>query len=108
MRPGSCITTLIHFREFPAGSAGCYRAGVPRRVTWVPVFPGARFPVVAILVWRSFPPAAPFQHQTRSLSVWHQGGFGFARGANTTGIYAIAMLFVIWDVETLRRFASAV
>lgn len=43
-----------------------------------------------------------------SLRGWHQGGFGFARGANTTGVYTIAMLFVIWDVETLLRFACAV
>jgi hypothetical protein len=44
----------------------------------------------------------------RGIKAWHQGGFGFARGANTTGVCTIAMLFVIWDVETLLRFAYAV
>ena len=62
---------------------------MPRRVSWVPVFPGARFPVVAILVWRGFPPAAPSSAKPEAcecgIKAWHQGGFGFARSAHTTG-----------------------
>ena len=105
MRPGSCITTLIHFREFPAGSAWvlsgrCAAPGILGSCFSGRPLSGSGDPGGGAFPLRLPSSTKPEACECGIKAVSHSRG-----GANTTGVDTIAMLFMIWDVETLLRFA---
>ena len=65
------------------------------------------FPVVTILVAKLIRPAAPFQTKLEAYECGIQAASD-ARGRYSVRFYIIAILFVIFDVETIFLFPWAI
>ena len=88
---------------------GCYSGLVPSG--YVPIFiflvMAILFPIVAIVAAKLIRPSAPF---TTKLEAYECGikAASDSRGRYTVRFYIIAILFVIFDVETIFLFPWAV
>ena len=91
------------------GADACYIVAMPRGYIPILIFlvVAIAFPVVTILVAKLIRPSAPF---TAKLEAYECGikAASDSRGRYTVRFYIIAILFVIFDVETIFLFPWAV
>jgi NADH-quinone oxidoreductase subunit A len=103
------MESFIHCRQFPVCFAGCYSEVVPSG--YLPIFVflalAILFPVVTIVAAKLIRPSAPFLQKLEAYECGIKAASD-SRGRYTVRFYIIAILFVIFDVETIFLFPWAV
>ena len=91
------------------GADACYIVAMPRGYIPILIFlvVAIAFPVVTILVAKLIRPSAPFATKLEAYECGIKAASD-SRGRYTVRFYIIAILFVIFDVETIFLFPWAV
>lgn len=93
----------------PAFESACYIVAMPRDYIPILIFLAVAvlFPVVTIIVAKLIRPSAPFLVKLEAYECGIKAASD-SRGRYTVRFYIVAILFVIFDVETIFLFPWAV